>query len=294
MTIEIRHLRCFVAVADAGTFTRAATAVHLSQPALSRTIARLETELGVALLDRSTHHVALTDDGRRFEPVAREALAAFDRATSAVGPRRAPLRFGHSWSSATHATAIVRAWRHQYPDRPITSHRSDERAAGLAHGDVDVALVRGAVDERRFRVQVIDREPRIAALPAVHRLARRNSLRLADLAGESLVLNTVSGTTTLDLWPTSRQPTVAIDTATIDDWLIAIATATGFGVTAASTASLHPHPDVCFVPLSDAPLIPVVVIWPRRTPHPDCRALATIAQRVVTQTGAFQTITSLP
>jgi DNA-binding transcriptional LysR family regulator len=294
MTIEIRHLRCFVAVADAGTFTRAATAVHLSQPALSRTIARLEAELGVALLDRSTHHVALTDEGRRFEPVARDALAAFDRATAAVGDRPTPLRFGHSWSSATHASAIVRAWRAQHPDRPITSHRSDERTAGLAHGDVDVALVRGSVDERRFRIQVIDREPRIAALPAAHRLARRSSLRLADLAAESLVLNTVSGTTTLDLWPTSRQPTVALDTATIDDWLIAIATATGFGVTAAATASLHPHPDVCFVPITDAPLIPVVVIWPRRSPHPDCRALATIAQRVVAQTVATQTHTPSP
>ena len=63
MTMELRHLRCFLAIAEEGTLTRAATRLHLTQPVVSRTLRQLEDHLGVRLIDRSTHHLGLTAAG---------------------------------------------------------------------------------------------------------------------------------------------------------------------------------------------------------------------------------------
>ena len=67
MTMELRHLRCFLAIAGEGTLTRAATRLHLTQPVVSRTLRQLEDHLGVRLIDRSTHHLGLTAAGHAFQ-----------------------------------------------------------------------------------------------------------------------------------------------------------------------------------------------------------------------------------
>ena len=74
MTVEIRHLRAFLTIAEERSLTRAAQRLHLTQPALSRTLAPLERNLA-AVVDRSTHHVELTDAGRRFEQGVRRRRA---------------------------------------------------------------------------------------------------------------------------------------------------------------------------------------------------------------------------
>ena len=279
MTIEIRHLRCFLAIVEVGNISRAARLLNVSQPALSRTLAQLELRLGVTLVDRSTHHLAITEAGTRMAVEARDLVDRFDRLMAGAMADVVPLRFGHSWSGMAYATSMIRAWQATYPECPFTSRRSDDRTAGLAAGEVDVALVRGEVDDRTMNVAVITHERRVAAVPVRHRLAQYPSVSLSDLAGETLVVNTAAGSTTVSLWPGPERPTVGIDAATIDDWLIAIATGAGAGVTAASTATLHPHPDVCFIPIVDAPPLPVIAIWPRRHAHPDVRKFVALARR---------------
>ncbi|MEU9950823.1 LysR family transcriptional regulator, partial [Streptomyces sp. NPDC047939] len=79
--IEIRHLRAFLAVAEESSITRAAAGLRLTQPAVSRTLAALERHLGLRLVDRSTHHLALTPEGVAFRDRAAAAVAAFDAAT---------------------------------------------------------------------------------------------------------------------------------------------------------------------------------------------------------------------
>jgi len=281
MTVELRHLRCFLAIVDEQNITRAAQNLHISQPALSRTLAQLERIVGVRLVDRSTHHLTLTDAGTRFGVTARDAVRCVDEAVAGISADVPPIRLGHNWSSATHAAAIMRSWRSEFPDRKLQLRRSDERIAGLAVGKVDVALVRGPITDRSFRTTVVDDEPRMAVVPATHSLAKAHSVSLSDLAGETLIVNSVTGTTTLDLWPEPPRPTIGADTSTIDDWLIAIATAAGVGVTVASTATLHPHPDVRFIPISDAPTVPLVLVWPRHNPHPHTKAFVANAQRAV-------------
>lgn len=286
MNVELRHLRCFLAIAEEGNVTRAAAALHLTQPALSRTLAQLERQLGTQLVDRSTHHLRLTATGLRFQVAAAKAVRAFDQALESVAVELPRLRLGHTWAAAAYTAAIVRGWNQAQPGRPLVVLRSDERTAGLAHGDVDVALVHGPVTDRALRTHLIDSEVRVAAVPTGHPLAARTSLTLADLASEGLVVNTVAGTTTPALWPEGARPQVVADSSRIDDWLVAIAAGTGVGVTAASTPLLHPHPGVAFVPLTGAPPIPLLLAWPVRDPHPDVRELVRVAQRATREATA--------
>ena len=283
MTVEVRHLRCFLAIADEGTITGAARRLHISQPALSRTLAQLERSVAARLVDRSTHHLTLTAAGNAFAATARDVVRRFDDAVSAVSAAVPPLRFGHGWSSATHAAAIVRAWNAAHPDRTLRSRHGDERLGGLAGELVDVALVRGPITDPAFASALIVDEPRMAVFPADHRLADAIEVSLADLAAETLIVSSLIGTTTLDLWPDPPRPTIGADLATIDDWLLAIATSAGIGITPASTAINHPHPDVRFVRINDAPTVPLVLAWPRRNAHPQVRAFVGVARKAVSR-----------
>src|SRR5919112_1839022 len=94
MAAELRHLRAFVAIADEGTVTRAAARLHVTQPALSRTLAQLEAHLGVRLVERSTHHLELTTAGRLFHHRARAALSAVDEVLDPARAATWPLRLG--------------------------------------------------------------------------------------------------------------------------------------------------------------------------------------------------------
>lgn len=282
MMIEVRHLRGFLAIADERNITRAAARLHLSQPALSRLLAQLEGAVGVRLVDRSTHHLQLTEEGTRFEQRAAAAVQAFDDAVDSARRQVATLRVGQTWSVAAHLSPIVRAWKATHPDRPLTVLRGEDRTAGLAGGRVDVALTRGPISADEYRCVVIDDEPRVAVLAADHHLAQRRELHLADLAEQPLVVQTRAGTTTPELWPASARPHTVVEVTSMDDWLVTIASGAGIGVSVVSTAALHPHPDIRFVPLVDAPPVPLLVAWPRRGAHPSVKEFVRIA-RLATQ-----------
>ncbi|MGW2177078.1 LysR family transcriptional regulator [Streptomyces sp. NPDC001732] len=281
-SIEIRHLRAFLAVADEGNVTRAAARLRLTQPAVSRTLAALEQHLGIRLVDRSTHHLALTPEGIAFRDKAAVAVAAFDEALAPGGPGRWPLRLGHAWSAfGPYTTPLLRRWQERYPQTPLELLRIDDRTAGLTRGEVDAALLRGPVEAPGLVTEVLFDEGRVAAVAADGPLAARATLRLADLADGTVVLNTVSGTTTVDLWPPHARPAATLTVANTDDWLAAIAAGRGVGVSAASTASMHPHPGVAYRPLVDAPPVPVLLAHRDAPGHPALPALAALAHEIV-------------
>lgn len=123
-------------------------------------------------------------------------------------------------------------------------------------------------------------EPRIAAVTADGPLAARATLTLADLTAGPVILNTVSGLTTLDLWPPSARPTTTLTVGNTDDWLTAIAAGRGTGVSVSSTAAMHPHPGVAYRPLSDAPPAQVVLAWRAGAGHPGIGQLGALAREV--------------
>ncbi|MFF3172638.1 LysR family transcriptional regulator [Streptomyces sp. NPDC057900] len=280
--VEVRHLRAFLAVADESSVTRAAARLRLTQPAVSRTLAALERHLGIRLVDRSTHHLALTPEGVAFRDKAAAAVAAFDAALDPEGLRGRPLRLGHAWSAfGRYTTPLLRGWQERYPQTPLELRRIDDRTAGLARGEVDAALLRGPVETPGLVTEVLYVEERVAAVAADGPLAGRATLRLADLATGTVVLNTVSGTTTPDLWPPGARPAATLTVANTDDWLTAIAAGRGTGVSAASTATMHPHAGVTYRPLTDAPTVPVLLARRDAPGHPALADLASLAREIV-------------
>ncbi|MGY5030547.1 LysR family transcriptional regulator [Streptomyces sp. 900116325] len=280
--VELRHLRAFLAVADAGNVTRAAAALRLTQPAVSRTLAALEQHLGVRLVDRSTHHLALTPEGVVFRDKAAAAVAAFDEAVDSGGLRDWPLRLGHAWSAfGPYTTPLLRSWQERYPETPLDLLRIDDRTAGLTRGEVDAALLRGPVDAPGLVTEVLFSEDRVAAVTADGPLAAHAALRLADLADGTVVLNTVSGTTTVDLWPPHARPAATLTVANTDDWLTAIAAGRGSGVSVVSTADMHPHAGVAYRPLVDAPTVPLLLARRDAPGHPALPKLAAMAREII-------------
>lgn len=280
MTVELRHLRCFLAIAEDGTITRAAARLHVGQPALSRTLRQLEQHLGVRLVDRSTHHLELTAAGRTFRLRAQAAVAAVDAALDPARLGGWPLRLGWAWSALGDRTAVLlQQWRRTHPEIPLELVRSTERTAGLEQGNVDAVLLRGPVPAGLQRA-LLRIEPRVAAVPAGDPLAARAELTLADLARHTVLVDRQAGTTTAQLWPPQQRPAITL-VASLDDWLVAIADGRGIGVTAAATPELHPFPGVAFVPLSGVEGLPVQLVWTDPPTHPAVPDLLAVAREVV-------------
>jgi LysR family hca operon transcriptional activator len=199
-TVELRHLRYFVAVAEAGSLTVAAERrLHTSQPSLSRQIRDLEDEVGAQLLTRSARGIELTPAGRAFLDHARLALsqvaAAGDAARRVAHPAKPCFAMGFlTGHELTWMPEALQILRDELPniDVMISSQFSPQLANALVKGTVDAAFLRRepGLPELAFRLLV--KEPLVVVLPADHRLAALKAISPADLAGETFV--TVSNT----------------------------------------------------------------------------------------------------
>ncbi|MGH3627305.1 MAG: LysR family transcriptional regulator [Sciscionella sp.] len=279
-SVELRHLRAFVAVAEEANFTRAASRLRVSQPALSRTIAQLERTTGASLIHRTRHALRLTAAGRRFLPQARRALGAVVEALGAARGQTPRLRVGFTWGSAAEYIApLVRAFEERHPDVAVEIHRYDETMAGLADGRSHIGFLPGLPQGDRVRAIVLAEELRVAALPIDHPLAGRETLTLTELKTHPLVINVVSGSTSTSLWQEGHRPSTIVRVQNVDEWMEAIAAARGIGLTPASTGRLYSHPKIRYIPLSDAPPVPIVLAWPRSDPHPLAEDFAATASR---------------
>ncbi len=279
--IEIRHVRAFLAVLDRGSFTGAARDLRVTQPALSRTIAELERRLGDRLLDRDRRPVAPTRAGERLAPQARRLLAVHEETVHAVGGGSDVLRVGFAWNAAGESTtAIVRAFEVAHDGVRVQLRRIDTATAGVDDGRCHVGLVRLAPRSPRLDGVVLAREPRLVALSVDHPLAGHTALDLADVRTDPLLVNSVAGTTTPRLWGPDGADRQVVEVRSTDEWMHAVALGRGIGVTAASTAVFHTHPEVRFVPLRDAPALEVLAIWPRRGAHRSTAAFVAVARAV--------------
>ncbi|MEU6762679.1 LysR substrate-binding domain-containing protein [Streptomyces sp. NPDC046853] len=185
--MELRALRYFVAVAEELHFGRAAARLHMSQPPLSRAIKQLETGIGATLVDRSPTGVTLTAVGAVLLDEARALLDHADRVRERVraAAGAATLTVGILGDSADPgATRLADAFRRQHPRVEIRVRETDltDPTCGLHAGLVDVALARGPFDETGLTVRELRTDPVGALLRTDDPLARRDTLKLADLA----------------------------------------------------------------------------------------------------------------
>lgn len=192
--MELKHLTSFVAVADQLSFVRAAAQLHISQPALTGQIQKLEEELGVQLLARNRRTVSLTEVGEIFLVEARATLArarqAADRAQKAARGEVGRLKIGFVSSAALEIVpGIVIEFRKQHPQvtLDLINLRTVSQVNGLLGKTVDIGFLRLPLSNDQLNITVIHREEFVAILPEGHRLAKEKRLRIAQLRDEPFV-----------------------------------------------------------------------------------------------------------
>jgi DNA-binding transcriptional LysR family regulator len=205
--IELRHLRYFLAVAEELHYGRAAKRLHMAQPPLSHSIRRLESELGVRLLDRTSRSVSLTAAGRVFAEEARDILSgvefAIHEARSAAAAEDATIRIGcvpdapigHLHRFLTGLRAIAGA-------QTVVEHAaSHDQLEKLNSGEIDLAIVHDtAATAEIMTAPVFAGQPLVALLPAAHRAAALPAVSPTDLAGEPLLAFPGDASATLHAW----------------------------------------------------------------------------------------------
>lgn len=282
MSVELRHLRALAAIDDEGTITGAATAVGISQPALSRTLDQLERTLGTVLVERTTSSLRLTEAGRRMCQHAHQILNHLDDAIaeSTTGPR--PLRVGFAWASlGRHTVPLMRLWREQHPGIPLHVRRVDDPEIALRRGEIDVAFLRTLPDDDTFYALPLLKERRLAAIAEDDALSTGASVSLADLTRRTIALCATAGTASPHLWPGEQPERASVQVANVDEWITTIAAGEAVGVTAEATAHAHPHPGVRYLPITDAEPVTVHLAWAAHPAHPAVALFREHAQRIV-------------
>ncbi|CAN7693452.1 LysR family transcriptional regulator [Mesorhizobium sp. LjRoot246] len=193
--MELFQLRYFVAVAEHLSFTRAAKALHLSQPPLSQQIKRLEDELGGDLFQRSSRICRLTDLGEAFLPRARSILLQTEDAAKEIrartGLEKGMLRVGASGALAYHLLPLlIVEYRALYPniDLHIVEHRTPHLLDSAERHEIDIALIRLPHDRTKLSITVLREESLLAVLPKSHPLAGETSVKLRQLREEPFIL----------------------------------------------------------------------------------------------------------
>ena len=268
--MDTGKLEVFKAVADQLHFGRAAETLHIAQPAVSRTVAQLETSLGVKLFDRNTRSVTLTPAGLQLQAKADGILSAVAAAERSVRDAvsgeagRVVISFAGATTSG-YMGALVRRVRERYPgiELDVLSHyRAALTIENLENHTRDFAFGRWDDFPHNLRSYVIETETLEVALPADHPLAGRERISFADLEGQPFVgLDSDSGsilrTRLRELTYAAGYEANIVQTAPNTDTILALVGAgVGLTLTLASVADRSVDAHVKFLPVSD-PYTPV-------------------------------------
>jgi LysR family transcriptional regulator, hca operon transcriptional activator len=192
--MELRHLRYFIAVAEAGSLTVAAEKkLHTAQPSLSRQIRDLEYQVGVPLMNRSVHGIELTAAGRAFLDHARLALtqaeAAAEAARRAAQPTKPTFAMGFQTGQEVdwlpRATSVLRDELHNIEIR-VSSDHSTTLADDLQRGKLDIAFLRRE-QKPDLEYKTVAKEPLVVMLPSDHPLTEHKAVDPHDLVGETFI-----------------------------------------------------------------------------------------------------------
>jgi DNA-binding transcriptional LysR family regulator len=297
--MDLRQLRYLVALAEERHFTRAAARVHVAQPALSQQIRRLEDELGLPLVDRTTRRVALTDAGALLVDRARRALGEVDAARAELA-ELAGVRGGHVVIGAMQSlgpfdlTALLAAFHARHPavEQTVWEEVSDALLAKVRADAVDMAFLSltERVGQDDLAVQPLLTEPLVVLLSPSHRLASRRRVRIADLAGERFItfqegagLRRIIITAAHDA---GFEPQIAFETNEVER--ARAMAARGLGVTIVPQSDAHPHGPAVVAIALDRPALTrdITLVWRRdRRLTPAAGAFLALA-RTADRTGA--------
>ncbi|MCS0635947.1 LysR family transcriptional regulator [Streptomyces sp. LP05-1] len=236
MDLDLRKLRYFVAVAEHRQFGRAAQALFITQPVLSRQIRAFEQELGCPLFTRTTRSVELTAAGRQLYDEARLITSVVDTALRRVHEaERGEQRLVVAFAPGLRVSDAIRAFTARHPEVGIDLFplRWWEQDAPLRDGRAHVGYVRRPFDDSGLRTVPIGHETKVACLPVTHPLAGRDSLTSADLDGEPM----------LDI--RKRR------TFSAEEKFEAIASGQGIALVPVSVVGWYSRPDLVYLPVTD-------------------------------------------
>ena len=225
--VELIQLKYYVAIADALSFTRAAELLHVSQPALSYQMRRLETELGTSLFDRGRPKISLTPDGEIFLPLAQAVLFRAHEAVRVLrehmGVEAGEVRMGCNPSVGTYLVpSLLASFRRSFPRVRVQLFEDGdlELQRGVFDGTMDFAVVTAPGSPRTLDVTPLAAEDLLLAVPPGHRFAGRSTIRLGELSYEHFVLPTNSFNMTTQLIDACRrvgfEPKVAYQTGSLE------------------------------------------------------------------------------
>ena len=285
--VDVRDLRYFLALADELHFGRAAARLHIAQSALSQQLKRLERELGLTLVDRSSRQVQLTDAGMQLRREAADAVARFDAVTAAMAQLRHDqrTRFVLGLSPGVRPqllhdvlTTVATAG---YTDVRTRAANSAEGPRLLRRREIDAALLHTTPDDAAFAYRVLEHLPLGVALPSTHRLARRRGVRPADLTGETLIWVARDAEPSLhdavlDVLTTAGYVAGRIEhPPTVDTSLNLVAAGIGVSLKFRHELDQAPRRGVVWRPLAGVDItVPTALVWRRHDATPALAALA--------------------
>ncbi len=278
--IDFKPLRYFVALAETLHFGRAAAQLHLSQPPLSRQLAALEESVGVRLIERSPHSVALTPAGQQFYTDAKAILASLAQAETnaqaAAAGTAGRLTVGFTMCAAYSVVPrYTRDFGNAYPEvqlnlREIMSH---DLAAEVVSGRIDAAIMFPIAPQPGLVTRTIVSEPLCVAVPRNHGRARARQVHIAQLAGEPFVMAVTEVAPTLRATIVEHcrsggfEPDVRIEVHLQQTVLSLVNEGVGIALVPDSMRKAR-LADVAFLRLAGAPAIEQVLAWSPASRNP--------------------------
>jgi DNA-binding transcriptional LysR family regulator len=268
--LDLRKLRYFVAVAEEMNFGRAAARLHIAQPVLSRQIRSFESELGVRLFVRDSRGTELTIAGKQLLDDARFLLAeakALQQRLSRIADQKVTVTVGVM--PGLLATAAAAAFEAEDPSRRavVVQVGWAEQIEVIRRGEADVVYAREPIDHHGLGTAPLLEEPRVVVLPVSDPLAKKRSVRLADLASRRLLQDPA----TVPEWyaiATPEHRRAAPTPHTVEEKLEHVAAREGFVILPRSTTAFYRRPDVRVLPIQDIGPSQVTLIWDAAIDNP--------------------------
>ncbi|MGW3164556.1 LysR substrate-binding domain-containing protein [Streptomyces sp. NPDC001142] len=290
--MELRHLRYFVAVAETRHFGKAAEQLHMAQPPLSQAIRRLEGELGVELLRRTTRQVSLTGAGEVFRTDAERILKAVDEAVARVGRfasgAEGVLRIGLTGSASyRQLPALARLVKREMPQVILEVHTemlTPAQEAGLIERRLDIGVLRPPVRQEGITHRSLAAEALVVAVPERHPLAGAETVRVEQLRHEDFVMygatlgSVVDDAVVRSCLATGFYPHRAYEVTETSAALALVAAGLGIAVLPDSIRSA-PREGVLCKDIEDALSIPLSLAWREDDESPLLRNLLEVLEQ---------------
>jgi DNA-binding transcriptional LysR family regulator len=287
MDLDLRKLRYFQAVATELHFGRAAEALHVAQPVLSRQIRALENDLRVQLLARDQRGTQLTAAGEQLLADVGPLLEAAEAVRQRVCRAARGKRFVVGFIPGLIVTGPVRALRGAHEDLEVEVLRAewDEQVAVILDGRVDIGYIRMPADTRGLRIEPLFAEPRVVVLPKGHHLAGKERVSITDLADDHLLQDP-------DIVPEWRDVATELRNrhshrrspalTNVEEKLEGVAAGRGITVVPESIAAFYRRDDVTVAAITDIGPSEVCLAWDAARRDPliaEFTALARAAHR---------------